>query len=324
MTEELTVAAVILPDAHRRAYPQVAGAVDGDTANLLTTEDIGTGEGHDATVGALENVETIIRSDENVAVIVLAEVVGLYVVEEILLPEGVESHSLWVHAGDAVRCSYPQQPGVIDGHRPHPVVAQVAVGATLGHIEDAGLTRIGVVDVESLAVDGDEKGAMAVVGHAVCAVARVAQPPLCGTGGNVVAVKAVAAADPVVALSVAVDDAGTIGRRQMSGDFPVGIKLEDTAVLHGAPHSAVVAAGQRRYAAAYGIVLSGETPARKRRRFVVGEIEALAVAAYPQVVVLVEHEVLGIRCGEVETVGSGLRVGNEGVTTSRGHENAVL
>ena len=81
--------------------------INSNCAYLLAAESTGIWKRHGLAFLAQEYVEAIVSTDEYIAVMVLTEVVGLYIMKEIFIAKRVEGHILWIQTGDTVRCPCP-------------------------------------------------------------------------------------------------------------------------------------------------------------------------------------------------------------------------
>ena len=109
VTGELLLLRVILPQSVGGADPQPRLMVAYDTADELVVELTGVGVGEKLPFRAVEEVQSFLGSDHDVAVGILTQGVDLTAAQEVQLAEGLEVEGLRVHHAQSVGRSDPQQ-----------------------------------------------------------------------------------------------------------------------------------------------------------------------------------------------------------------------
>ena len=264
------------------AHPQVARLVGRNAVDGFSGHFGRRGIRGELARAAVVEVKTRLGADEHVAVGHFEERVALGASQLHVPAQGLEATVTGVHAPQSVDGANPQQSAAVVVECANPVVHKPSLLALfVAHAEALGRSGGRVVDVESLAVAAEEERSVAVVGKRGDAQSLGVQLQRGLFGVGVVVVERLFRAQPVAAVMVAIEHDGRVGRLESALNLAVGAKAVDARLLHHAEHVAILRHGDRRHAAAQGVVLQREAPRREGVLVVQQLEEPLFVAGHP-------------------------------------------
>ena len=146
----------------------------------------------------------------------------------------------------ARRRTNPHLSSAIDEQGGYPVVVQSAAFLVLlTHGVFLYLTACGVVAAETLAIQGEEEVAAAIIGYGIDEAVGERHFELGLACLWLIRIDATVGTHPIVSPLVAIEYVGAFGRRRMSHHAPLSIEGEDAVVLHRTPHDAVSTIAKR-------------------------------------------------------------------------------
>lgn len=285
------LASHILPDAIERAYPQVVIVVTHNGPDGYGAQSLASREGNSAAFLPLIDIKSIVGTDDDVAIGFLADALNHLVSKYLVPSQGIEMVVGSVETAESVGSSNPQNALTVTHERMHPVVAYMSVFGS-HHVvgEVARRLRLGVVDEEALAVDGNKETAPRVTGHGMNAITLISHLRCKRFTFRVETIQHRACGQPHTTLQVTHDTIGRLRCLEMLDHIALTVKAVEAVIAGQSPHDALTVVSNALYGIATDVALLRQAPRLERPVLRINLKETLGIASQSDIVITIGED----------------------------------